>query len=299
MNYPKTLGLFLVLSLFSRVAQAQQADLLNMLDSITPKEIVYTYGTFKSTRVLNGHSNERMPEGQLDFRIEHRFGLINKGYYEFFGLDNATTLFALEYGIKDWVMLGINRSSLDKTVSGFTKFSILRQSTGALNMPVSVSLLLGTSVVGIKWPHPERNNYFSSRVSYTSQLIIARKLNESISLQLSPVWIHRNLVPTITDKNDMFALGISGRYKLSRRISLNGEYYPVLSPSWNHQNTGYTNALSFGIDIETGGHVFQIILSNSEGMNEKTFITESTGKWLNGDIHLGFNISRVFSLKQK
>jgi len=297
MNYPKTLGLLLILSLFSRTGQAQEPDLLNMLDSITLKEVQYTYGTFKSTRVLNGHSNERMPEGQLDFRIEHRFGLINQGYYEFFGLDQATTFFALEYGIKDWIMLGINRSSQDKTVSGFAKFSVLRQHSGAQIMPVSVSMMLGSSVTGMKWVYPERNNYFSSRVSYTSQLIIARKFNESFSLQLSPVWIHRNMVPAIIDKNDMFALGISGRYKLSRRISFNGEYYPVLSPSWNHQNTNYTNALSFGFDIETGGHVFQIILSNSSGMIEKTFITETTGKWLNGDIHLGFNISRVFSLK--
>ena len=297
MNNPRTVILLLVLILFSRNGQAQEADLLSMLDSITPKEIQYTYGTFKSTRVLNGHSNERMPEGQLDFRIEHRFGLINQGYYEFFGLDQATTLFSLEYGIKDWVMLGINRASLDKTVSGFVKLSLLRQSTGALIMPVSVSMLLGTSVTGTKWAYPERNNYFSSRFSYASQLIIARKFNEGFSLQLSPVWIHRNLVPAIIDKNDMFALGISARYKLSRRISFNGEYYPVLSPSWNHQNTNYTNALSFGFDIETGGHVFQIILSNSSGMIEKTFITETTGKWLNGDIHLGFNISRVFSLK--
>jgi len=297
MNNPRTVILLLVLILFSRNGQAQEADLLSMLDSITPKEIQYTYGTFKSTRVLNGHSNERMPEGQLDFRIEHRFGLINQGYYEFFGLDQATTLFSLEYGIKDWVMLGINRASLDKTVSGFVKLSLLRQSTGALIMPVSVSMLLGTSVTGTKWAYPERNNYFSSRFSYASQLIIARKFNEGFSLQLSPVWIHRNLVPAIIDKNDMFALGISARYKLSRRISFNGEYYPVLGTSWNHQNTNYTNALSFGFDIETGGHVFQIILSNSSGMIEKTFITETTGKWLNGDIHLGFNISRVFSLK--
>ena len=297
MNNPRTVILLLVLILFSRNGQAQEADLLSMLDSITPKEIQYTYGTFKSTRVLNGHSNERMPEGQLDFRIEHRFGLINQGYYEFFGLDQATTLFSLEYGIKDWVMLGINRASLDKTVSGFVKLSLLRQSTGALIMPVSVSMLLGTSVTGTKWAYPERNNYFSSRFSYASQLIIARKFNEGFSLQLSPVWIHRNLVPAIIDKNDMFALGISARYKLSRRISFNGEYYPVLGTSWNHQNTNYTNALSFGFDIETGGHVFQIILSNSSGMIEKTFITETTGKWLNGDIHLGFNISHVFSLK--
>jgi len=297
MDFFKKHGWLLLFSFLSPLVQAQEVNLLNMLDSIAPQKVQYTYGTFKSTRVINGHSNERMPEGQLDFRIEHRFGLINQGYYEFFGLDQSNTFFAVEYGIKNWVMVGLNRSSLDKTVSGFTKFSLLRQSTGAIVMPVSVSILLGTSVAGMKWQYPDRNNLFSSRVSYTNQVIIARKFNENLSLQFAPIWIHRNLVPTIIDKNDMFALGIASRYKISRRTSINLEYYPVISPSWNHQNTSYRNSLSIGFDIETGGHVFQLMLSNTMGMIEKTFVTETTGNWLNGDVHLGFNISRVFSLK--
>lgn len=296
MNYFKNLSWMLVLVFSCPFMQAQDASMLTMLDSLTPKKVQYAYGTFKSTRVLNGHSNERMPEGQLDFRIEHRFGLINQGYYQFFGLDQSNTFFSLEYGIKNWVMVGLNRTSLDKTVSGLAKFSVFRQSTGAIVMPVSVSVLLETSVNGTNWQFSARNNLFSSRVSYTSQLIIARKFSENFSLQLAPVWIHRNLVPAIIDKNDQFALGIASRYKISRRVSINAEYYPVISPSWDH-STSYRNSLSFGFDIETGGHVFQLMLSNTMGMIEKDFITETTGKWMNGDLHLGFNISRVFSLK--
>jgi len=265
--------------------------------SIQAQETQFAYDTFKSTRVLNGHSNELMPEGCLDFRVEHRFGLINQGYYEFFGLDQSNTFISLEYGLKDWGMVGLNRSSLDKTVSAFTKLRVLRQSTGLISMPVSVSVLLSTSVVGTKWQFPDRANLFSSRVSYISQLIVARKFNDKFSLQLAPIWIHRNLVPTIIDKNDMFALGIASRYALSDRTAFNAEYYPVLGPTWNHQNTNYQNALSIGFDIKTGGHVFQLVLSNTMGMIEKTFVTETTGRWLKGDLHLGFNISRVFSLK--
>lgn len=261
------------------------------------QETHYAFDTFKSTRVLNGHSNELMPEGQLDFRVEHRFGLINQGYYEFFGLDQSNTFLSLEYGMKDWMQVGLNRASLDKTVSGFAKFRLFRQSTGATNMPVSVSALLGTSVVGTKWAFPNRNNLFSSRVTYTSQLILARKFNEHLSLQIAPIWIHRNLVPTVLDKNDMFALGIGSRYNISDMSSINVEYYPVLSPSWNHQNPNYRNSLSIGFDIKTGRHVFQLMLSNTMGMIEKSFVTETTGNWLKGDLHLGFNISRVFSLK--
>lgn len=297
MNHLKTIGMVLALGIFTNILRAQDAGIESMLDSLVAPQTQYTYGTFKSTRVLNGHSNERMPQGQLDFRIEHRFGHMSQGYYELFGLDQASNFLGLEYGITDWVMVGFNRTSLDKTLSGFTKFSITRQSRGIRNMPVSVSLLAGTSVVGTRWTYPERDNLFTSRISYSTQLIMARKFSESLSLQVAPVWIHRNMVPKVADRNDMFALGLAGRYKLTRRVSFNAEYYPVLSPSWNHSNTSYTNSLSFGFDIETGGHVFQLLVTNSEGMNEKTFITESTGNWSKGDVRLGFNISRVFSFK--
>lgn len=296
MNQYNSIVLSILLSFTTIFVQAQDASSISLLDSISPNEVQYTYGTFKSTRVINGHSNERMPEGQLDVRFEHRFGLINQGYYEFFGLDQASTLISLEYGIKDWIMVGINRASLDKTVSGFTKLSVFRQSKGAINMPVSISLLLGTSVVGTRWKYPNRDNLFSSRISYTSQLILARKMNEKLSLQLAPIWIHRNLVAKVIDMNDQFALGMGSRYKISRRASVNLEYYPVFSTSWDHSTT-YRNALAVGVDIETGGHVFQLMLSNTQGMIEKTFVTESTGNWLKGDLHFGFNISRVFSLK--
>jgi len=298
MGFQLKLTCLLGFCFFSLVIQAQDANLLNTLDSITPQSVQYAYGTFKSTRVINGHSNERMPEGQLDVRIEHRFGLINQGYYNFFGLDESNTFLSLEYGIKDWVMVGINRASVDKTVSGFTKFSILRQSTGAIEMPVSLSVLLESNVEGNKWQYPDRNNLFSSRIAYASQVIIARKINENLSLQFSPIWIHRNLVHAVIDKNDMFALGFATRYKTSRRTSFNIEYYPVNSQSWDHQNT-YRNSFSLGYDIETGGHVFQFMISNTTGITEKAFVTETTGKWMNGDLHIGFNISRVFSLKKQ
>ena len=274
-----------------------QTDLLSELDSVSPKETIYTYGTFKSTRVINGHSIERMPQGQLDFRVSHRFGRVNQGYYQFFGLDQGSTFLSLEYGITDWVMLGFNRASLEKTVSGFAKFSILRQSSGVRNMPVSLSYFVSTSVNGLKWADPTRTYYFSSRLNYTHQLLIGRKFNEQISLQIAPTLIHRNLVPTTLDNNDLFAFGMGGRYKLTRRVSFNVEYYPVIRPTWNYANTQFKNCFSVGFDIETGGHVFQLLLSNSQGMIEKSFVGETTGNWFKGDMHLGFNISRVFSFK--
>jgi hypothetical protein len=276
-----------------------QDDLMDLLNENTKPETVFTTATFKSTRIMNGHSIERMPSGQLDFRISHRFGTINSGAYEFFGLDQSNIHFGLEYGITDWVMIGIGRASYEKTYDGFVKFSVLRQSSGAKTMPVSLSVFSSIAVNSLKWTDTERTNYFSSRLSYASQVLIARKINQTFSFQLTPSYVHRNLVPTELDPNDLFAIGAGGRMKLSRRISLNAEYYYVINANNTYMSQPIYNPLSVGFDIETGGHVFQLIFTNSLGMIEKSFIGETSGQWIHGDIHFGFNISRVFTLKSK
>jgi len=273
-----------------------QEDLMDLLNNKTTDEINYATATFKSTRVMNGHSVERMPPGQLDFRISHRFGKLNSGLYEFFGLDQSSIHLSLEYGILKWLMIGIGRGTYEKTFDGFTKFTILRQSSGARNMPVSVSALSSVAVTSVKWPDPDRTNYFSSRLSYVQQLLVARKVNQSFSVQIAPTFVHRNLVSTELDPNDLYAIGAGGRIKLTKRISFNAEYYYTVNQRSYMSQTVY-NPLSVGFDIETGGHVFQLIFTNSLAMIEKGFIGETTGSWKKGDIHFGFNISRVFTLK--
>jgi hypothetical protein len=274
-----------------------QDDLMNLLNEAAPKEINYTSATFKSTRIMNGHSIERMPPGQLDFRISHRFGRLNSGAYEFFGLDQANIHFSLEYGILNWLMVGAGRGTYEKTFDGFAKFTILRQSSGAKVMPISVSALSSIAINSLKWSDPTRTNYFSSRLSYVGQVFIARKINQTFSVQVTPSYVHRNMVATELDPNDLWALGAGGRMKLSKRISLNAEYYYLTNRKDYFSNTVY-DPLSVGIDIETGGHVFQLIFTNSLAMIEKGFIGETTGSWGKGDIHFGFNISRVFTLKK-
>lgn len=273
-----------------------QDDLMNLLDENTARETNYTTATFKSTRVMNGHSIERMPPGQLDFRISHRFGTLNSGAYNFFGLDQSNIHLSLEYGITKWLMIGAGRGSFEKTFDGFTKFSILRQSSGAVNMPVSVSVVTSAALKTIKFPDQNRTNYFSSRLAYTAQLLVGRKISQALSLQLAPSYVHRNLVSTELDPNDVYSVGAGGRIKLTKRISFNGEYYYMINPKTDFSQKIY-NPLSLGFDIETGGHVFQLIFTNSLGMIEKAFIGETTGTWTKGDIHFGFNISRVFTLK--
>lgn len=291
---------FTFISLFSLLISGSvcaQDDLMNMLNDSTPPEINYTTATFKSTRIMNGHSIERMPPGQLDVRISHRFGTLNSGIYNYFGLDQSNIHFGLEFGIFKWLMIGIGRGNYEKTYDGFAKFSILRQSTGAKTMPVSLSLLSSASVTTLKWADTSRTNYFSSRLTYVYQVLVARKMNQTFSLQLTPTFVHRNLVATELDPNDLYVIGAGGRIKLTKRISFNAEYFYMVN-SKKYMSTKVYNPLSLGFDIETGGHVFQLIFTNSVAMIEKGFIGETTGDWLKGDIHFGFNISRVFTIKK-
>jgi opacity protein-like surface antigen len=292
----RQLSLIFLLSLFTLGIFAQD-DLMNIINQDSTKEINYTSATFKSTRVLNGHSIERMVPGQLDVRISHRFGTLNSGGYNFFGLDQSNIHLGLEYGILNWLMIGVGRSEYEKTYDGFAKFSILRQSTGAKNMPVSLSVVTSVALRTLKFTDQTRTNYFTSRLAYVTQILVARKISEGLSVQLTPSYVHRNLVPTELDPNDVFALGAGARLKLTKRISLNGEYYYIANPK-TYMSQQIYNPLSVGFDIETGGHVFQLFFTNSLGMTEKQFIGATTGQWKKGDIHFGFNISRVFTLKK-
>jgi hypothetical protein len=272
-----------------------QEDLLNLLGDDKPVNEKVT-NAFKSNRVIGSHSIEHVAAGVLDFRIMHRFGSLKTGGYELFGLDQATIRLGLDYGITDRLTVGVGRSTLYKEIDGFLKYRLLWQSRGAKSMPVSLILVAGSVLTTTKWSDPDRTNYFSSRMGYYYQMILGRKFSESFTLQVSPILVHRNLVPTLADKNDVLAFELGTRVKLSKRIAVTVDYFYVLP---NQLPDVYTNPLSLGVDIETGGHVFQVHLTNAPAMNEKTFITDTKGSWSKGDIHLGFNISRVFTLAGK
>lgn len=275
-------------------------DLLAELEKETAKDAAaqtqYATATFKTTRLVGGHSSENVAKGVMDVKISHRFGTINKGGYELFGLDNATMRMGIDYGITHYLMVGIGRSTYQKTYDAFFKLKLLRQSTGKRKMPISLSYVPTIAYKAIRFENPAQKNYTSSRLYYTHQLIIARKFSDKLSLQLMPTLVHRNLVALQKDPNDIVAIGIGGRQKITKRLSLNAEYYYQL-PQYKLQGT--TNSLSVGFDIETGGHVFQLHFTNSQGMNERTFITETTGQWEKGDILFGFNISRVFTIGKR
>jgi len=271
----------------------EEEDLLSLLGE---EEVTnYAAAAFKTNRVINLHSLESTAAGVLDIKISHRFGFLNGGLYELFGLDAASIRIGGDYGITDNITVGFGRSSYEKTLDGFLKYRFLRQSTGKKNMPITASLLASSAIKTIRWQNPDRENYFSSRMYYTWQLILGRKFNSVFSFQLSPTVVHRNLVRTLEEKNDVYALGAATRIKLNNRLAINAEYIYVLN---DPLAPGYRNSLSIGLDIETGGHVFQLHFTNSTSMIEKGFITESIGNWWDGDIHFGFNVSRVFTVRK-
>jgi hypothetical protein len=289
---------------FLPLAAKAQEDLLLLLGPDEPTT-EYTFATFKSTRVINMHSVENAASGALDFRVSHRFGAINTGAENFYGLDQALMRLGFEYGLGNRLMLGVGRSNVNKEIDGFFKYKLLRQSKGKKVMPISMSWFSSMVIRTTPWANPDRENYFSSRLYFCNQLLIARKFNEALSLQLAPTFVHRNLVSDSTEKNDVLAMGVGGRFKITKRTSFNAEYVYVLpdqlEPSDNlgTEAQQYRNSFSIGVDIETGGHVFQLHLTNSSPMNEKGFITETTGNWADGDIQFGFNVSRMFTVIRK
>lgn len=279
--------------LFLALGGYAQDDLLSLLGEEETTD--YATAAFKTNRVINLHSLESTAAGVLDIKISHRFGMINRGAYDLFGLDNASIRIGGDYGITNRLTVGIGRSSYEKTYDGFLKYKFLRQSSGKRTMPISAALFGSTAINGLRWANPDRENYFSSRMAYTFQLIFGRKFSDNFSLQLSPTVVHRNLVKFSIESNDVFAAALAGRVKLSRRVALNAEYIYVLP---DQLVPGYRNTLSLGFDIETGGHVFQLHFTNSTSMIEKGFITETSGEWLDGGIHFGFNVSRVFTVRK-
>jgi hypothetical protein len=260
------------------------------------KKVDFTTATFKTSRLINGHSVETTGKRVLDLKVSHRFSTLNKGIYELFGFDNASMRFGFDYGVSNRFTIGVGRSTFEKQLDGFLKYKFVRQSTGRRNMPVTVTGVATIMLKTLRDPDPTVKRNYSDRLYYSYQLLIARKFSNNTSLQIMPTVVHHNIVKRANDPNDVYAIGFGGRQKISKRVSINAEYYYVLP---EYKLPGTHNSLALGFDIETGGHVFQLHFTNSTGMTERTFISETTGQWGKGDIHFGFNISRVFTIGKR
>lgn len=290
----KTCTIFSLLLLTASTVLAQEPDLLDSLKKEETPARSHVTNAFKSSRVINNHSIEFIGKGVLDVRFLHRFGTVNSGAENLFGLDQANTRIGFDYGLNNRLMAGFGRSNVGKELDGFIKYRAIWQSNDPGGSPVSIVLVSGITLNTTPWAFPERKNYFHSRLSYYHEVIIGRKFTEGFSLQLNPILVHRNMVP-LNNRNNTFALGIGSRLKLTKRTAFMLDYQPVLYG----RQSGTKDMLAVGFDIETGGHVFQLHFTNATGMNEKAFTTNTTDDFWKGDIRFGFNISRVFTVGRK
>lgn len=276
---------------------AQEDDLLKEVEGGQPPKAAYTLQTFKGTRLVNGHSVETKAGGDFEFIFAHRFGPINTGIHELFGLDDAYVRLGLDYGITENLSASIGRNSVDKTLDGYIKCRIIRQQKGVINFPFTITTLGGIAYKATPRKDEAPAGFATvDRLAYVAQALIARKFSSRLSLQVMPTFIHKNAVDQMLEDNDQFALGFGGRCKITRSVAVTGEYYYRLGV---HEFNPSYNTLGFGIDIETGGHVFQLVLTNTRGLTERAFITETEGDFGAGDIHFGFNVTRTFHIKGK
>ncbi len=277
------------------LAHAQDSTLMNMLTASMSANAKPSYvtGTFKGVHIVNMQTVEAPAKGALNFIIMHRFGKLNDGAYNFFGLDNATIRMGLDYGISDRLSVGIGRSSFLKIFDAYGKYKLLRQTDRSNSMPITGSLLVSVTDYTEKFSD---KTYLTTkyRTAYATQLLLARKFSSRFSLQVIPTWLHYNLVPTASDRNDVFSLGIGGRIKVTKRMSVTAEYHYL--PNNQLVSQQRHNSFSLAWEIETGGHVFQLIFSNSQAMTEPQYIGQTTGTWSKGDIYFGFNVSRIFNI---
>ncbi len=285
---------FLPLGLFS------QEDLLNDLESETVEDRT-VIAAFKGLKVVNFESTKLADKKDFYFVVAHRFGSVKNGFDDFFGLDNAVTQLKFIYGFNDWLNIGVARSSFQKKYGMHAKYRLMPQEKDGFPVTlVGYNLVtINTSLEQDHFPNLE----FVDRLTYTSQLLISKKFNESLSVLLAPTFIHENLATrsreiladgttlNYDEKPNQYAIGLGGRYKISNRVSINTDYGVHLN---RNKNSNFRNPLSVGVDIETGGHVFQMHFTNAQAMFEEGFIVQGQGDWADGDFFFGFNISRVF-----
>lgn len=275
-----------------------QDDLLSEIDTTATNQTVAS--AFKSLKIVNLESTKLAAKGDFYFIVAHRFGFIDKGFDDFFGLDNANTQLKFLYGVNDWLTVHVGRSGFQETYDFAAKYRLFAQRENGF--PVTI---VGFNSVAINSELKEENYpklQFENRLSYVTQVLISRKFSEKLSLEIAPSVFHENTLRDLLDNNNalilpnpqdntQFALGLGGRYKLTNRWSVNVDYAAHLNRA---SQSNYKNPLSIGVDLETGGHVFQMHFTNAQAMHETGYLGQTSGNWSKGEIAFGFNLVRVF-----
>lgn len=265
-----------------------QDDLLSEIDTDSASVSTET-AAFKSLKIINLESTKLASKGDFYFIVAHRFGSIKNGFDTFFGLDDANTQLKFLYGVNEWLTIHASRSGFQKSYEMAAKYRLMPQQ--ANGFPVTIvgfnSIVINAELDKVLLPKLT----FENRLNYTTQLLISRKFSENLSLEIAPTYFHENYVANDDQDNSQFAIGAGGRYKVSKRIALTMDYAAHLNRA---SNAIANNPLSVGVDIETGGHIFQLHFTNSQAINETGYLGNAFGDWGKGDIYFGFNLVRVF-----
>jgi hypothetical protein len=273
---------------FLSIANAQD-DLFKELDTDTISKKEIETAAFKGLQVCTMQSTKLASKGEWYFMVAHRFGDLTEGFDNFFGFDNANSKIGGLYGATEWLTLGFSRHTLHKNYELTAKYKFASQEVNGF--PVTI---VGYSTMDIN-SQLSKDEFpllkMSNRFAFSTQLPISRKFSNSLSMEFNPIYIHKNLYEPMFEESDNFLLAVGGRYKLSKRISLNMEYALRLNA---RETSLYHNPATIGLDIETGGHVFQLVFSTSQAMNDITYFTNANGITDGKGIYFGFNLYRVF-----
>jgi hypothetical protein len=265
-----------------------QDDLLNELNTENSSKQI-TSASFKGVQICSMQSTKVASKNEWYFIVSHRFGDLTKGFDNFFGMDTALTKIGALYGATDWLTLGASRHTYNKTYELSLKYRFANQYDNGFPFTIVGYNTLDINSDLEKELYPALKG--SDRLAFSTQLLISRKFSEKFSLEMNPIYIHKNLYEPATEDKDNFLIGLGGRYKISKRMSINAEYSARLNAV---ESTSYHNPLSIGLDIDTGGHIFQMVLSNSQAMNDVAYYSNASGNWNGGGIYFGFNMYRVF-----
>lgn len=275
-----------ILLLLLPITLIAQEDLLSDVDSTSTQKIKVE-AAFKGLKIVNIESTKLAAKGDLYFIVAHRFGSVKDGFEGAYGLDRAVTQLKFVYGVADWLTIGGARSELAYDFSG--KYLLQSQETNGFPLAIAgfTSLAFNNTLKESNYPKMK----FENRLIYVAQLLVSKKFNKNLSLELAPTFFHENFVIDDNQENSQYALGVGGRYKFAKRWSVNVDYAAHLNRS---STSSFKDPLSIGVDLETGGHVFQMHFSSSQGMHEAGFLGNTTGDWGTGDVFFGFNLLRVF-----
>jgi len=265
-----------------------QDNLLKELDSmVKPSKTVNN--TFEALKIVNLESTKLVGRGDFYFVIAHRFGSVKNGLTDFFGLDKATIRFSFFIALSNKFNLGLSRSEFRKTYEISIKYKIVQQEKEGF--PFNI---VGFNSIGFNTEISKKNFpklAFKDRLTYFNELLISRRINKNLSLEIAPALIKENFVFNDNQDNSQFVLAFGGSHKLNKSLSLNFDYAHNFNRT---SHSGFRDPLSLGLDIQVGGHVFQLVFSNSQQLTDANYITNATGNWGDADIFFGFNLLRVF-----